>query len=388
MMQFLIVDRLNITSRFFGDSFLYWWKSLTVFQQNLIQKIIESNSNLVGKEYDLAYLDFLFGYKSYKQNNTQFALREAGLSHLLSASGFFIIWFLGLFDRVLSWLRLRSFRIRSCLKLLAIAFYWLLSKSSASLARSLLSVLLGFIVKFMWWRQLDFFRCQILVLLLMWLCDSQQFATPSLQFSLGAVVGIYSLSGILNHLWKQILYSRTSKIGFSLPPQPRHKMSIFMKRAFSKMGEQLIFFICVQFGMLPLIASAWGEMAGSSVIANTILAGVSPALFGLGLVWLGWLGVSQLCLSFWNCSSWLKIPTLVFFWPYRVFGWLAEELSQVTQFSVKLPLFSFMATLAWYSGLLFVRFLYQRFQTAQTIQGVSLEPFAKSLQYSKNNHQY
>lgn len=383
--QFLIADRLKLLFSFFGDSFLFWCKSLFALQPQLIQKIVDSNINLVGSEYAFGYLDFLFGYKSYNNNNIQQSLSEVGLSHLLSASGFFITWLLEKLDLCFSFLHFRSYRVRQILKLVVIAIYWFLSRSSAALSRSLLSVLLSLIVKNLGFSQLNFYRSLILVLVLMWLIDSSQLATLSLRFSLGAVVGIYCLASFFSSWSSGVKFGRSKPTIFNIFPQPESRFHAFVKRFFIKGADQFTFFISVQLGMLPLIAATWGEMAVSSLIANTLLAGVSPVLFSLGLVWLGWLGITQLGYCVGNCTTWLSVPTRMLFWPYLVFGWLAEQLAKLTQFTLKLPQFSAGATVAWYAGLLLIRFFYQRFQTTRIVKRVSLQSFAESLLKNKKN---
>jgi hypothetical protein len=344
------------------SSLIYWFEI-----GSLLCDALKVELKAIGYYYlgnlDTSYaMGLLWGVQLGQNGSLHHKLQVIGMSTLWSASGLAVSLFLSAQRSIYSFLRYVYISKRTILHLLSLFFFWHMSAKSPSLLRALLMASLALIIKDLCNRQLKSIYSLFLTLCFLLIYDllisnSQFGQSLSLQFSVAAVFGVVYLQPTIKSLFIKILLKRNRSSTFISSSSITTFISFVRKNCswfFSMIVNNLSLLLSIQLSMLPLISQTWGEVNLVQFITSTLIAGLSPALFLLGLIWFVWtLAVFSFGLI--GRFDYLsRTVSLLLIFPVKMMFQLADQLVQIEQVVLLLPPFNNLSTIAWYSAIFFV----------------------------------
>ncbi len=280
-------------------------------------------------------------------------LQLIGMSNLWSASGLSISLFLSAQRYFFGLIRYLSLNKKTVLHLFSLLTFWCLSGKSLSLLRAVVMSLLAILVRQWGGRQLSSITALIFTLVIILLLDINHFHSLSLRFSAAAIFAVIYLCPSLEEFCFSLLPFRVVRFSDShLKRAKLHSRLFFgLKRLLAMLIKNFSLFLSIQLGMLPLASSIWPEIGLLSLAVNTFLAGIAPVLFLVGLIWislLSFLGIVSLLLNF---QLFMATFLSLAIFPLVIFIEMSDHIVQIEQIVIKIPGFSWQATLIWYIGI-------------------------------------
>lgn len=333
LLFYYVVASLIDWLRFFNDVALSFFSYLAMHSEALVGKLMSQLA-----------LGTVFGVQLGQNSSLSDNLKNIGMSQLWSISGFSIGLFINLVESFICVCRYISFNKRAFLSILSLLFFWCISSKTPSFQRAVISMILSLVVKKIFGLQLSGLRLLIYVLFLLVFYDSSLINSISLRFSAAAVFGVINLFPFLSSL---IPFSPSSRLS---PPSSSFSYLIIFnfKNFFSLIYKNFSLFLSLQLGMLPLISSTWGEVSLISLLVNTLVVGLAPAIFFLGVFWCCWVIGCSFMVPFLGFDSFSSTLSACLLFPFITLFEVADQVAQFNFFQITVPAFSLNITIIWY----------------------------------------
>lgn len=371
----ILICQSNPTFLFFYyivASLIDWLRSLNDIALSSLSYLTMHSEALVGKLLSQLALGSVFGVQIGQNSSLSNNLKTIGMSQLWSVSGFSITLFLNIIDSIFSLRGYISFHKRTILSILSLFFFWCVSSKSPSFQRAIISMIISLVFKKILGVQISSLRLLIFVIFILVIFNHSLIDSISLRFSAGAVFGVIHLFPFLSSLVQ--FQSRS----FSTSSSYIYKIIYFIKKFFYLFYKNLALFLSLQLGMLPLISSAWGEVGLLSLLVNTLLVGLAPAIFYFGVFWCFWVINLSLIFTCLGLDCYSSNISRCFLFPFITLFEIADQLVQFEQFPITVPAFSLRVTIVWYMGIFLIGKLHTNRSKRTIFSRYSLSKLANS----------
>lgn len=326
-----------------------WYDFFSSKALSVISYLTRSGESAVGRLGAQIAIGSVFGVQVGQNSSSSLKLKTIGMSHLWSASGLSLSLFIQVINSFLSLFSYVSFNKKTILCIFSLLFFWCVGPKSASLQRSFLSILLFLLLSRRFGFQLSKFRSLLFVLFIIILLQSTLIDSLSLRFSAGAVFGVICLNPFLSSYFKfkqDIPFSHSSFLS---------KILFKIKKLLHAFFKNVVVFLSLQLGMLPLISSTWGEIGLVSLLVNVLMAGVASLIFYLGLIWCVWI---VLYAFIFHHLDFADMFSSFLMFPFELLFEISDQFVQIDQIVLSIPKFSTLATIAWYTAIFLINMLY------------------------------
>jgi len=330
-----------------------WYDFFSSKALSVISYLTRSGESAVGRLGAQIAIGSVFGVQIGQNSSLSLKLKTIGMSHLWSASGLSLYLFIQVINSFLSLFSYVSFNKKTFLSILSLLFFWCVGPKSASLQRSFLSILLFLLFSKYFGFQLSKLRLLVYILIIIILLQPTLINSLSLWFSVGAVFGVICLNSFLSSLFKMDQTTFFSNSSFL------SKILFRIKKMLRVFFKNVVLFLSLQLGMLPLISLTWGEISLMSLLLNILMAGVAPNVFYLGLIWCVWIVFYILWL---RSFAFAKVLSSLLMFPLEWLFEISDQFVQIDQMALRIPEFSTIATIAWYTAIFLINqfFVYRR----------------------------